>query len=95
VNDTSITFFVESVEAVIGRRATPESAAGVHRRVGRRTVRRIAVDTRVYPYRLDYNTVVVSGATYYVQDGVYYKPYYEGNKIVYVVVEEPQLMSNN
>ncbi len=89
VNDTLIIFPIESAEAVRGRPATPRSAAGVHRRVRRRTVRRIAIGTRIYALPVGYTIVVVSHVTYYVHDDVYYKPYYEGNKVVYVVVEEP------
>jgi hypothetical protein len=84
-------FFIREAEAVIGRPATPGSVGGVRRRTRRRTRRRvIAVGTRVYVLPAGYTTVVVSGTNYCVHDGVYYKPYYEGAKVVYVVVEEPR-----
>jgi hypothetical protein len=83
--------FVREAQAVIGRPGTPGSVAGVRRRTRRRTRRRVAVayGTRVYALPVGYQTVVVTGTTYYIYDGVYYKPYYEGDKIIYVVVEEP------
>lgn len=86
--------FVGDAEARVGRPATPGSVAGVSRRTSRRTARRvtrrhIAYGTRVTVVPVGYTTVVVTGTTYYVQGGVYYKPYYEGNTIVYVVVEQP------
>jgi hypothetical protein len=83
-------FVVKDAEARIGRPATPASVAGVHRRTRRRTRRRhIAYGTRIYALPVGYTTVVVAGATYYVHEEVYYKPYYEGDKLVYVAVEKP------
>jgi hypothetical protein len=90
--------FVRNAEAVVGRPATPVSAGGTrrrthhrtHRRTARRTTRRhIAYGTRVTVVPAGCTTVVVIGTTYYVHEGVYYKPYYEGNTVVYVVVEQP------
>jgi hypothetical protein len=82
--------FVTDAEAVVGRPITPVSYAGVARRTSRRVTRRhIAYGTRVTVLPVGYTTVVVSGTKYYVQDGVYYQPHYEGNNVVYVVVEQP------
>ncbi|MGD9034625.1 MAG: hypothetical protein PVJ69_11640 [Desulfobacteraceae bacterium] len=76
-------------EARIGRPASPGSAAGVHRRHTRRTVRRhVAVGTRVHTLPAGCTNVVRGGVSYHHCGGVYYRPYYEGNKVVYVV-EEP------
>ncbi len=86
VLETPINVSVKHAEARIGRPATPGSVAGVRRRTRRRT---ILIGTRVYARPAGYTTVVVTGTTYYVHDGVYYKPYYEGDKVVYVVVEKP------
>jgi hypothetical protein len=88
-NDLS-TLFVKDAEAVVGRPATPMSYAGVARRTSRRVTRRhIAYGTRVTVLPVGYAPVVVRGVTYYAYEGVYYKPYYEGNTVVYVVVEQP------
>ena len=86
--------FVRDAEAVVGRPATPGSVAGAGRRTTRRTVRRVTRRHIVYGTRftilpVGYTTVIVIGATYYLYEGVYYKPYYEGNTIVFVVVENP------
>jgi hypothetical protein len=88
-------FFARPAEAVVGRPATPVSVAGGVRRTSRRTSRRvsrrhaIAYGTRVTVLPIGYTTVVVAGASYHVHDGVYYQPHYEGNEVVYVVVEQP------
>jgi hypothetical protein len=63
------------------RRPAPAPARGVARRTTRRTMRRLTVLPR------GYTTAVVAGTTYYVVEKVYYKPYYEGNQVVYVEVE--------
>ena len=82
--------FVENAEAVIGRPATPRSGAGVARRTTRRTVRRhrIAVGTRVTVLPASCTTVITRNVTYHYCEGVHYRPYYEGDTVVYVV-EEP------
>jgi hypothetical protein len=77
--------FVKSAEAVVGRPATPGSVAGVHRRTRRRTHRRVALGTRVYTLPGGCTTVIRGGVTYHQCDGAYYRPYYEGNTVVYVV----------
>ena len=87
--ETPIKLPVKEAEARIGRPATPGSVAGVHRRTRRRTRRRWAVGTRMYTLPAGYTTTVVAGTTYYVVDGEYLKKAYEGDKVVYVVVENP------
>lgn len=87
--DIPESFLIKDAEARIGRPASPGSVAGVHRRTRRRTVRRVAIGTRVYALPAGYTTVAVAGVTYYVHDGTYYKAYYEGNKVVYVAVDKP------
>lgn len=79
---------MNTAEAVIGRPASPTSVAGVKRRTRRRTARRVAVGTRVYTLPSGCITVVKRGVTYHHCGGVYYRPYYQGNTVVYVV-EEP------
>lgn len=79
---------VKEAEAVVGRPATPGSVAGTHRRTRRRTKRRVAAGTRVTTLPGGCTTVMRGGVKYHHCDGVYYRPYYEGNKVVYVV-EEP------
>ncbi len=85
---------LKEAQAVVGRPATPRSAAGVARRTTRRTVRRhhrhrVVVGTRVTVLPVGCSKYIVGGVTYYNCDTVYYRPYYEGNEVVYVVVEEP------
>ena len=86
---TPIKFSVKKAQAVIGRPATPGSVGGVRRRTRRRTRRRWAIGTRMYTLPAGYTTTKVTGTTYYVIDGEYFKKYYEGNKVVYVAVEDP------
>jgi hypothetical protein len=69
-------------------------AAGTARRTSRRTSRRVtrrhvALGTRVYALPGGCRSVVVGGVKYHHCEGVYYQPYYEGDTVVYVVVEEP------
>ena len=82
--------FVKNVEARVGRPGTPASVAGVHRRTRRRTRRRWAVGTRMYTLPVGYTTAVIAGTTYYVSEGEYFKPSYEGDQVVYVSVEDPK-----
>ena len=81
---------ISDAEAVVGRPASPGSVAGVRRRTTRRTVRRrhIAAGTRVVVLPSGCTTVVKYSVEYHYCDGTYYRPYYEGNEVVYVV-EEP------
>jgi hypothetical protein len=81
---------VSDAEAVVGRPGSPRSAAGVARRTTRRRHRRhrIAVGTRVTVLPAGCTTVITRGVTYHYCGDVYYRPYYEGNTVVYVV-EEP------
>ena len=85
------TTFVTDAEARVGRPATPGSVGGVRRRTRRRTTRRvIAIGTRATVLPVGHAAVVVHGVTYYHHEEVYYQPHYEGNTVVYVVVEKPQ-----
>ncbi len=90
VIDLPKNFIVKDAEAVIRRPATPASVGGTRRRTRRRTAAVVSYGSRVNTVPAGYTTVVVSETTYYVHDGVYYKPYYEGDKVVYVLVEEPK-----
>jgi hypothetical protein len=101
--DTGDSFFVGKAEAVRGRRGRPAyrgSAAGVHHRTRRRTIRRrhrrqhyyrgtAVIGTRVTVLPARCAERVVGGYIYYYCDTVYYQPYYEGNSIVYIIVEDP------
>ena len=49
----------------------------------------IAVGTRIATLPHDCTTVVTDDVTYHYCDNVYYRPYYEGTNVVYVVVDEP------
>jgi len=85
---------IKNAHAVIGRPATPGSVAGVARRTSRRTTRRVyhrhAVGHRLTVLPVGYTMMVIAGVTYYHHAGVYYKPYYEGTQVVYVVVDNPK-----
>jgi len=87
--ETPIKVSVKEAQAVIGRPGTPASVGGVRRRTRRRTRRRWAIGTRMYTLPAGYTTVKVTGTTYYVIDGEYFKKYYESDKVVYVVVDDP------
>ena len=88
--ETPIKFSSKEAQAVVGRPATPGSVGGVRRRTRRRTRRRWAIGTRMYTLPAAYTTAVVAGTTYYVVEGEYLKKAYEGDKVVYVVVEDPK-----
>ncbi len=79
--------FIGTVEARVGRPATPGSVAGVARRSTRRTVRRhhVVAGTRVRVLPAGCTTVFRRGINYHHCGGYYYRPYYEGNNVVYVV----------
>lgn len=49
----------------------------------------IAVGTRVAILPSGCTTVVTNDVTYHQCGSVYYRPYYEGTKVVYVVVDAP------
>jgi hypothetical protein len=85
VADTPNLFSVRKAEARVGRPVSPHSAAGVHRRTRRRTTRRVAAGTRVHTLPAGCTTVIKRGVNYHSCGGVYYRPYYEGNTVVYVV----------
>jgi len=83
---------VKEAEAVVGRPASPNSVAGVHRRTRRRAHRRhrVIVGTRLYVLPGGCVSVWRHGILFHHCHGVYYRPYYEGTTVVYVVVEEPE-----
>ncbi len=98
--DTPKLSFVKNAEAVVGRPLTPGSVGGVRRRTRRRTAvvvgttaaastaataARVAVGTRVYALPGGCQAVIVGGVNYHRCNGVYYRPYYEGSTLVYVV----------
>jgi hypothetical protein len=49
----------------------------------------VAVGTRVATLPSGCTTVVTDDVTYHQCGGVYYRPYYEGTNVVYVVVDAP------
>ncbi len=81
---TTDDIFVKDAEARVGRPASPGSVAGVRRRTRRRHVRRAAAASTVATLPAGCVTVVTGGRTYYQYGTVYYRPYYEGNELVYV-----------
>lgn len=85
-------FLVKDAEARIGRPATPGSVAGVRRRTRRRVRRRTAVvtyGTRVNALPAGCSKMIIGGVEYHNCSGAYYRPYYQGNQVVYEVVEKP------
>lgn len=74
---------VKNAEAIVGRPATPVSAAGVARRTTRRVVRRTTVYVSVLPAGC--SMVVVNGMNLYNCGATYYQP--QGKQYVVVVVE--------
>ena len=80
------TVLVNDAEAVVRRGAPRRAARRTTRRHHRR--HRIAVGTRVTVLPAGCTTVITRGVTYHYCGDVYYRPYYEGNTVVYVV-EEP------
>jgi|GEM_PF-1965303 len=88
--EAPIKISVKEAQARIGRPLTPASVGGVRRRTRRRTRRRWAIGTRMYTLPAAYTTAVVAGTTYYVVEGEYLKKAYEGDKVIYVVVEDPK-----
>jgi hypothetical protein len=85
------TITIKDTEARIGRPGTPRSVAGVGRRTTRRTIRRhhVVVGTRVTVLPAGCTAIIKYDVTYYFCGDVYYQPYYEGNDVVYIVVESP------
>ena len=75
---------IEEDEARVGRPGSPTSVAGVSRRTTRRRARR-----RVTVLPAGCTTVVTRGVTYHYCGTVYYRPYYEGNALVYEEVDAP------
>lgn len=69
--------------AVVGRPATPVSAAGVARRSTRRVIRRSTIYVASLPGSC--STVIIEGTSLYSCGGTYYEPY--GNQYVVVYVD--------
>jgi hypothetical protein len=68
--------------AVVGRPATPVSAAGVARRTTRRVIRRSAIYVATLP--VGCTTVYIDGTSLYSCGGTYYQPYGTQYVVVYV-----------
>ena len=77
-------FLAKKAEALIGRPATPASVGGTRRR----TAAVVSAGTRVNTLPAGCSKAVLGGVTYQYFGGTYYRPYYEGENVVYVV-EEP------
>lgn len=77
---------VRKAEAVFGRPLTPVSAAGVGRRAGRRTTRRVIRRSAIYSSTLPVgcSTVVIEGTSLYQCGATYYQPYNNQYAVVYV-----------
>lgn len=73
---------LKEAQAIIGRPATPLSAAGVARRTTRRTIRRTTMYVAALPRGC--TTVVIEGATLHQCGRTYYQPY--GKQFVVVNV---------
>ncbi|QQE67514.1 hypothetical protein GFS31_42270 (plasmid) [Leptolyngbya sp. BL0902] len=73
----------QRAEAVVGRPATPVSAAGTSRRTTRRVIRRSTIYVASLPGNC--STVIIEGVSLYLCGGTYYEPY--GNQYVVVYVE--------
>ena len=84
--------FVKDAEARVtrGRHATKGHVGDVHQQRRRhRAVRRaIAIGTRVRVLPAGCTTVIRHGFSYHYCGEVYYRPYYEGTTVIYVV-EQP------
>ena len=78
--------FIGDAQAVIGRPRSPTSVAGVARRTTRRTVRR---QRHLTTLPRGCVKVIRRGVTYHQCSGVYYRPAYQGNQLVYEEVQNP------
>ena len=79
--------FIKDAGAEFGRPAIPDSVAGVARSTTQR--RHIAVGTRIETLPPGCTIVFRYNMQYHRCGEVYYRPHYEGNTLVFVVVEEP------
>jgi hypothetical protein len=73
---------MEKASAIVGRPATPVSAAGVARRTTRRVIRRSAVYVAALPSGC--TTVVIEGTSVYQCGTSYYQPYGNQYEVVYI-----------
>ncbi len=79
--------FIIDAQALID---TQGNVAEIARQTALKNVRNdVVVGQRFTTLPVGYTTVVVKDKTYYVHNNVYYKAYYEGNRVVYFVVEKP------
>ena len=81
---------LSDAEARGGRRAAPRASrhhnvSGVHRRTTRHAVRHSAHGARVYRLPAGCASVTRHGRRYHHCGGIYYRPYYEGTTVVYVI----------
>lgn len=78
-------------EARIGRPVTPVSVGGVRRRTRRRTAVAVSASSarRVSTKPAGCVSTIVGGVKYENCDGVYYRPYYQGDQVVYEEVDKP------
>jgi hypothetical protein len=72
----------QPAEAVVGRPATPVSAAGTSRRTTRRVIRRSTIYVASLPGNC--STVIIEGVSLYSCGGTYYEPYGDQYVVVYV-----------
>ena len=71
-----------------GRPASPRSAGGVRRRTRRRTRRRIYRNQRLYALPYGCTTTRYRGSIqYYYCGGIWYRPAFEGDTVIYIVEE--------
>lgn len=85
--------FINDAEAF---RPGPAGPRGTVRRTARRTSRRTSrrvsrrhavVGSRLYTLPVGCASIMRYGVRHYHCNGVYYRPYYEGNQVVYVIVD--------
>ncbi len=72
----------QRAEAVVGRPATPVSAARAARRTTRRVIRRSTIYVASLP--VGCSTVIIEGVSLYYCGGTYYEPYGDEYVVVYV-----------
>ena len=79
---------ISTVNAKVGRPASPNSVAGVRRRRRRRIRRRVYRGMRLtsLPYGCTV-THVRRGVTYYYCGNIWYRPAYQGTTVIYIVEE--------
>lgn len=91
-------FVVATIDTSFGRGAR-RGGTVVHRGGGgtvihksttvRHTRGGVVVGRRIHVLPRGHTIVVVRGGRYYLHGGVYYRAYYEGTTVVYVIVDNP------